>query len=117
MEAVRVLRGALERSKLHQGLVMESWMLAVEELIGKFGKKLLSFININRCVDVEESRQNAVDVAVDDGVRHVESNGSNGCCSIVANAFQKLELFIVGGELTIVVFDNLYGTEAQIASS
>ena len=49
-------------------------------------EKGLTFININRCVDVEEAREHTIHIAIDHGMGQVEGNGSNGCCGIAANA-------------------------------
>ena len=53
-KAVGVLRCAMQRAKFHQGLVVKPGLLAVEQRIGGLGKKRLSLMAINRCIDVEE---------------------------------------------------------------
>ena len=55
MKAVGALGRAVQGAELHQGLVVETRMLAVEQLVGEVGKGRLPFININRCFDVVES--------------------------------------------------------------
>ena len=54
-QAVGILGRAVQGTKLHQGLVVEAGLLAVEELVGESGEGFGAFIIINRCVDVEEA--------------------------------------------------------------
>ena len=71
-KAVGVLRCAMQRAKFHQGLVVKSRLLAVEQRIGGLGEKRLAFMDIDSCVDVEESGEDAVHISVDHSVWQVE---------------------------------------------
>ena len=107
----------MEGPEFHHSLVVKAWLLAVEEFVGELGKELLSFININRCVDVVEPGQHAVDVAVDHGVGQVEGYGCDGCSGVVADAFQQFELFKIGRKLSIILFYNLLRAVVQVAGT
>ena len=51
-KAIRVLGCAVQGTELHQGLVVPSGMLAVEQGVGQFGENLGAFATINRCIDI-----------------------------------------------------------------
>ena len=79
------------------------------------GKELFALSGVDGCIDAEVAGEDAIDVAIDDGCRQIESYGANGCCGIVANAFQFFDFFNRVGETT--TGDDLLGCIVQIASS
>ena len=71
-KAVGILRSAMQRAKFHQGLVVKSRLMAVEQRMGGLGEKRLAFMGIDSYVDVEESGEDAVHISVDHSVWQVE---------------------------------------------
>ena len=116
-EAVGILGRAVQGAEFHQRLVVEAGLFAVEQYVSEVRKQLLALININRCVDVEQSGEYAKDVAVNDGMGQAEGDGRDGGSSVVANAFQALELLVVGREFAPVFLNDLSGAVMQVAGA
>ena len=55
LPTVGIFGKTLQRSEFHQGLVVSSRMVSVEECVGEFGKEFHAFFIINRCLYVIKS--------------------------------------------------------------
>lgn len=107
----------MQGSKLHKGLVVKPRLLTVELLVGKARKKRLAFFIINRCIDIEKTRQHAIDVAIHHGVGQIKGDGSDGGSGIVANAFEAFKFLKISGKLSTIFRYHLLCTMVQITRS
>ena len=90
-------------------------MLAVEHLVGKGTKQLLSLPGINRLGNAEMTGQNATHITIKHGIRLPESKAHDGCCGIVANSRQIPHEGIIVRELTSLC--NLLGGGMKVAGT
>ena len=116
-QTVGILGCAMQGTKLHQGLVMEPRLLAIEQIIGKLGKEFLPFININRCVNVVEAGKHTIHITIYHGIGQVESNGRDGGSGIVANAFQLFKFLVISRELASIFRNYLLCAMMQVAGT
>ena len=117
LEAVGVLWGALQGTEFHHGLVVEAGLLAVEKFVGKASKERLAFININRCFNVVESGEHSVHIAINHGIRQVESDGCNGGGGVFSYAFQLFKFLEIRWKLSIVFLDDLLRAVVQVTGA
>ena len=77
---------ALECAEFHQGGVAETGILMVEDGQGEGVEETFALGGVEDGVGVEEACEDAIDVAVESGVREVVGKGGYGPCRVVAHA-------------------------------
>ena len=80
---------AEERTKLHDGRVVKSWMLAIEQFLAQLAEMLLTQGGIKRNLVIVQTRQHAIDIAVHGDIWQVVGKRRDGASGIVANAWQR----------------------------
>lgn len=99
--------GRAERcSEVHHGLVEEGRTLRVDETLRQLLKFVFALCRVDRSGDFEGARQDAVAVAVHRGVGQSEGERADGRRRVVADTFERENLFVVVGELAVVLFDD-----------
>ena len=88
----------MQGAELHDGLVVQGGVVSVEQLRCQLLEVLLSRGAVDGQVDVEEARQDAIDIAIHHGNRLVGREAGNGGSGVGADARQTQEVGIGGGE-------------------
>ena len=96
--AKRCGRLTLQSSEVHDGLVVKGRVLPVEQLVGKGTKEFLALHGIDRLCYAEVASQNPLHIAVEHSMRFAESQTHDGCCGVVANAWQSPHKAVILGE-------------------
>lgn len=84
--AVGLSGQALECAEFHQGGVAETGILLVEDGQGEGVEETFALGCVEDGVGVEEASEDAIDIAVESGVREVVGKGGYGPCRVVAHA-------------------------------
>ena len=92
-------------------------MRGVQLRLRQFGESALSGRGVDRRIEVEEPRENPVDIAIDHGARSVVGRRTDGRGGIVAHAAQGANLLQRDGEPSAEAFDDLPGGGMEIAGS
>ena len=79
----------LNRSEVHDRLVVAARMRGVELRLRQAGESPFSGRGVDRFGEIEEPREHPVDIAVDDGARSIVSRRADGRRGIVAHAAQR----------------------------
>ena len=112
--AVGVFGNAVQRSEFHQRLVVPSRMLLVKQRVGKRFEASRPFFIINRCFNVIQSSEHAIDVAVNHGVGQSESDGCDGSGSVLPDALEFKEFLVVVGKGAAVAFHDLLCASMEV---
>ena len=110
--AVRVFRGADERSQLHESLIKGAGLLAGNQLFRLLPEQVPGLGQGD--VDIEEAGKDAADIGVHQGHRQIVGNGGDGPGGIGADAGQGQQGLLVAGDDTAVVADDDPGAFADI---
>ena len=90
---VRRRDGALQRTEIHQTLIVVRSMGRRQQVLGEFGKVFLSLRGVNGDVYAKEAGENAIDIAVHHCHGKFEGKGTDGGGCVVSNAGQFAHLF------------------------
>ena len=89
--AVGSLGCALQCAEIHDGLVVGSRLVPGQQFLRQERKFFLSFGGIDGGVDAEMAAEHAIHISIHHGGRKVEGDGADGCCCVIAHAFQLLD--------------------------
>ena len=96
--AVGVSGDALQGAELHDGLVMLTRMFGRHQLAGQSVVCMPSHGCIAGRIDGEEPPEDALHIAIDDGVRGIVRKGDDGGGGVVADAGQGADGSVIRGE-------------------
>ena len=108
---------ALHGAEVHDGLVEEVGPHRVDEGVEEVFKLALGGGGADGGVDAVEPCNEAVHVAVDDGVGESECEGGYGCRRIAANAFEGENLLVGAGENSMQVVGYVPGGGVEVAGA
>ena len=77
--------------EVHDGLVVEGWLPAVEHLVCQHPELALSLRGVDGGVNAQVARQYPIDIAVEDGRRLTVGKRGNGCCRVVTHPGQSAQ--------------------------
>ena len=83
------------------------------------GKKGYSFEIVGLChikVPGCQPGQNSHNIAIDTGERKIEGNASDCCTGVGTDAFQAVNVVLLGGEDPLEICLNLFGSLVQVLS-
>ena len=92
---------ALQRSKIHNGLIIVGSARWYHQLLSQCCKFFLARCAVNGSGDAKIAREHPIDVAIYDSRGEVVSKRTDGSCCVVANAFQFSHPLIIRGETTL----------------
>lgn len=98
---------ALQRAEVHDRLIVACGPPAVELFVGQRGEGPAPLARVDGKVEIEQAREHTVDVAVDDGVRCVAGDRADGRRRVVAHAFERPHIGVVGRKPASVKGDDL----------
>lgn len=77
-------------------------MLGIDELRGHAPEDLLVGAILRIARDRAQAREDALDVAVDDGVGAIKRDGGDGPCGVSADPWQRQQRLVVVGDAPVV---------------
>ena len=112
-QTARRLRRALQGPKVHDGLVVGRSLSRWQQRLRQQGKLLLPLGAVDGCGDAEVTRQNPIDIAVDNGSGQPEGYRPDGSGGVVAHTLQLLDALERLREAAPL--DNLLRSKMQVA--
>ena len=112
---IRTARHTLQSPQLHDGLVIAARTLGIQQLTSQLRELLFPFRRVNRCIQVEQTSQHPIDIAIHYRVRLPPRKRDDSRRRVSADPFQGEHLVIASGELSPIMLDNPLGGGMQVA--